>query len=290
MGGLQPLQGSLTQALQVASFLEAHAPEVAAAPRWDGPDPPPVRVCVSLSGGVDSMVLALALARLGAGRWSVAGCHIDYGNRPESSAEAAFVQAWCEGQDIAFRLCTLPERLRRGLAGQGREAYEKESRDVRYNFYARSLAELGCAGMAVGHHRGDVQENVLTNLLKGASLLTVAGMSEVSRVNGVPVWCAEEGAVSARASQLLLGARRPLLPWDKAAIFAFAHRYGVPYFRRAGEAHRLVIPGAQPEPAGTPRPHGVPAANCAARCCRCSAMSLATVREDRGPGDPPLTR
>jgi tRNA(Ile)-lysidine synthase TilS/MesJ len=41
------------------------------------------------------MVLAVALARLGAGRWRVAGCHIDYGNRPESGAEAEYVEAWC---------------------------------------------------------------------------------------------------------------------------------------------------------------------------------------------------
>jgi len=57
-----------------------------------------IRACVSLSGGVDSMVLCTILSRLGRAAqppWRVAGVHIDYGNRPESAAEADYVQAWC---------------------------------------------------------------------------------------------------------------------------------------------------------------------------------------------------
>jgi tRNA(Ile)-lysidine synthase TilS/MesJ len=133
------------------------------------------------------MVLAHILSRLGAGRWRVAGVHIDYGNRPESGAEAAFVEAWCAQHGIVYRLKRITE-VKRGIAG--RDEYERESRRLRYDFYAACLAEFGaCGGVCVGHHAGDVQENVITNLLKGTSLLAISGMSEVSRVNGVPVWC-----------------------------------------------------------------------------------------------------
>ena len=147
----------------------------------------PVRAVVSLSGGVDSMVLACILSRLGAGRWRVAGVHIDYGNRPESGAEADHVRAWCAAQGIEFRLRRITE-VRRAISG--RDEYERESRRIRYDFYSSCLAEFSlAAGVCVGHHRGDVQENVITNLLKGTSLLGISGMSEVSTVNGVPVWC-----------------------------------------------------------------------------------------------------
>ena len=174
---------------QVISFFTRHAPAAVAAPRPAEPVPAetlPVRALVSLSGGVDSMVLACILSRLGAGRWRVAGAHIDYGNRPESGAEADFVAAWCAEQGIEFRLKRI-EDLRRGIAG--RDEYERESRRVRYDFYAACLAEFaGCGGVCVGHHAGDVQENVITNFLKGTSLLGISGMTEVSTVNGVPVW------------------------------------------------------------------------------------------------------
>jgi tRNA(Ile)-lysidine synthetase-like protein len=226
---------------QVAAFVARHGAASAATPRA----PPaaaaaelPVAACVSLSGGVDSMVLALILSRLGAGRWRVAGAHIDYGNRPESGAEAAFVAAWCAEQGIVFRLKRITE-LRRGISG--RDEYERESRALRYNFYAACLAEWpACGGMCVGHHAGDVQENVITNLLKGTSLLAISGMTEVSRVNGVPVWCGLLYALSRFCYGALnaLVPRRPLLPWDKDTIFAFAHRYGVPYFRCALPCHQ----------------------------------------------------
>jgi uncharacterized protein (DUF924 family) len=64
----------------------------------DAAGSPPVRALVSLSGGVDSMALCAILAAAGraaAPPFAVAAVHIDYGNRPESAAEASFVQAWC---------------------------------------------------------------------------------------------------------------------------------------------------------------------------------------------------
>ena len=33
----------------------------------------------------------------------IIACHIDYGNRVESAAEAAFVEAWCAKYNIVFR-------------------------------------------------------------------------------------------------------------------------------------------------------------------------------------------
>ena len=182
-------QDSLAR-LQVVAFFTRHQAAAVAAlqPAAGTPaDELPVRAVVSLSGGVDSMVLAFILSRMGAGRWRVAGVHIDYGNRPESGAEADFVAAWCAEQGIVFRLKRI-EELRRCIAG--RDEYERESRRIRYDFYAACLAEFaGCGGVCVGHHAGDVQENVITNLLKGTSLLAVSGMAEVSTVNGIPVWC-----------------------------------------------------------------------------------------------------
>ena len=197
--------------LQVVAFFARHQPAAVAAPQAAGGAAPadelPVRAVVSLSGGVDSMVLACILSRLGAGRWRVAGAHIDYGNRPESGAEADFVAAWCAEQGIVFRLKRI-EELRRGIAG--RDEYERESRRIRYDFYASCLAEFGgCGGVCVGHHAGDVQENVITNLLKGTSLLAVSGMTEVSTVNGIPVWCER---TAARERRLPLGACLSMLP------------------------------------------------------------------------------
>ena len=251
------LREPLAQA--VAAFMQRHNGGAAGAGQA-------VRACVSLSGGVDSMVLCTILSRLGraaAPPWRVVGVHIDYGNRPESGAEAAYVEAWCREcvqlrmcllrgvsradtshvgvlpippppvcrQGVEFRVRTITE-VQRGIAD--RDAYERESRRIRYDFYAACLdAFPGVQGVCVGHHSGDVAENVVTNLLKGTCLLAIAGMADVSTINGVPVW-------------------RPLLAFDKAAIFGFAHTYGVPYFRDTtpdwstrGKLRRQLLPAME---------------------------------------------
>jgi len=79
--------------------------------------PPPSKVgaLVSLSGGVDSMVIAQVLVLL-ASRYpiTVTAVHIDYGNRQESAAECDFVKRWCEDRGIEFVKRRIDE-VRRGV-------------------------------------------------------------------------------------------------------------------------------------------------------------------------------
>lgn len=168
-------------------------------------------MAVSLSGGVDSMVVAYLLHKLRAfhNSFGIVAVHLDYGNRDESHAECEYVRQWCARFDIAFYVRRIDEVKRNATK---RDDYERISREIRYTTYADVLAQYGAPGMCFGHHRGDVQENVISNMMKGISLLGLNGMSATSVVNGVRIW-------------------RPLLDFDKDAIFDFAHRYGVPYFK-----------------------------------------------------------
>lgn len=91
--GSWPLDASLRARADKHPLAVATAAFLAAQPGW-----PFQHVVISLSGGVDSMVLALILSRLAARSrppFAVVAAHIDYGNRPESAAEASFVEAWC---------------------------------------------------------------------------------------------------------------------------------------------------------------------------------------------------
>ncbi|ETV80978.1 tRNA(Ile)-lysidine synthetase, variant [Aphanomyces astaci] len=166
---------------------------------------------ISLSGGVDSMVIAYLLVTLAPryNNFKVVAVHIDYLNRPESSAEAAYVRAWAHDHNIECIVRPVEECQR---ATTKREDYEKLSRDIRYTTYQDVMARFTIPGMCVGHHRGDVQENVISNMMKGQSLLGLNGMTPSSMVNGVRIW-------------------RPLLAVNKDAIFDFAHTFGVPYFK-----------------------------------------------------------
>lgn len=168
-------------------------------------------VAISLSGGVDSMVLAYLLhkVRLSSQYYGIVAIHIDYANRPESAAEHTYVKEWCDRLDIQFYARTIDEVTR---GETKRDEYEKVARDIRYSTYRDILKKHGIPGICFGHHRGDVQENIISNMMKGSSLLNLNGMSETSAANGVVIW-------------------RPMLQFDKSAIFDFAHRYGIPYFK-----------------------------------------------------------
>lgn len=152
--------------------------------------------------------------------------HIDYSNREESKDEAAFVRDWAERHGFTHFERVISE-VKRGVTD--RSEYEKISRNIRYGFYKEILTTqmgwiddhhaseinqidgthpgLECGlGVIFGHHAGDVQENVLSNIMRGCSPLSLAGMHEAGITEGVPVW-------------------RPLLKHVKDEIFAFAHKY-----------------------------------------------------------------
>ncbi|TDH71298.1 hypothetical protein CCR75_004640 [Bremia lactucae] len=168
-------------------------------------------LAVSLSGGVDSMVVAYLMHKLKAkhGNYTVVAVHLNYGNRTESDAESHYVQHWCERFEMVFYARRIDEVKR---ATTRRDDYEKISREIRYAMYADVMEKYKIPGMCFGHHRGDVQENVISNMMKGLSLLNLSGMQTSSIVNGVRIW-------------------RPLLDVEKDVIFEYAHRYGVPYFK-----------------------------------------------------------
>lgn len=75
-------------------------------------------------------------------------------------------------------------QVRRGVTA--REEYEKVAREIRFNAYKDALAGRDCQAVMFGHHEGDVEENVLTNLVKGCSILELAG--------GWVLWTRRKGA------------------------------------------------------------------------------------------------
>ena len=177
----------------------------------EGSNPtPPKSVAISLSGGVDSMVLATVLKALAPSfdHLDVVAMHIDYDNRPESGKEADFVRGWCQRRDITCVVRRIAE-VKRGSTP--REQYEAESRAIRYGLYKECAEAHGFPAVFVGHHQGDVQENIIANIFRGANILGVNGMNEEGIVEGVRIW-------------------RPMLPHSKDPVLDFAHKFGVPYF------------------------------------------------------------
>ena len=121
---------------------------------------------------VIAMILALLFppSRSGAGTTlgrKLVAMHIDYANREESSREAAFVTDWARRHGFEVHIRVVDE-VTRGITS--RSDYELISRQIRYGFYKDVLLQGGWQGEVVGvifgHHIGDIQENVISNIMR----------------------------------------------------------------------------------------------------------------------------
>lgn len=118
-------------------------------------------IIVSLSGGVDSMVIMEILAHLRRTSptkypFKLVAIHIDYGNRKESAHEADFLRRWCDAMDIELHIRAITEAKR---GASDRDEYEKLTRQIRFGLYQQIQAATGAPAVCFGHHEGDVREN-----------------------------------------------------------------------------------------------------------------------------------
>lgn len=179
---------------------------------------------VSLSGGVDSMVLISVLKYL---KQEVIGIHINYNNRQESSEEEMFLLDWCKFNDIKLYVKKIKNTFRH--VGN-RSLYEKVTKDIRFNYYKEIIEAEECDHVLLGHHKDDIIENIFMNIFKGRFLTNLAVMNKQSKIDGVVI-------------------HRPLINLYKNDIFEFAHQNNVPYFKDStpnwsirGMYRKVVLP------------------------------------------------
>ena len=158
-------------------------------------------VTISLSGGVDSMLMAALLVRKGL---DVIAAHIVYGNRPESEGEANFVATYCQKLAIPLYVYRV-EWLRRDSVE--RAFYEEITRQLRFSVY-KALRR----SVYLGHIQEDAVENVWTNFAHGSHLDDLIKFQSVSVEEGVTI-C------------------RPWLRTKKQTIYEIAATLAIPHLK-----------------------------------------------------------
>ena len=182
------------------------------------------RILTGVSGGADSMCLLLLLKEAEKdGGPQIFAVHVNHGIRgAEADADEAFVREVCERQGVP--LTVIREDIPR-LAAERGTTLEETGRDVRLEVFRAEALRLGCAAVAVAHHRDDAAETVLMNILRG---------------------CGPEGLAGLRPSRPLSAADpegpkliRPLLDVTKREI--------LDWMRARGEAWREDATNAEPD-------------------------------------------
>ena len=184
---------------------------------------------VSLSGGVDSMVLTSSLLTLRQKlkSFNIVAIHINYNNRNETINEEKFIKNWCIQNNIELIIIQINEFKR---ATTDRDLYEKETKNIRFNNYKIMSKKYNLNGIFLAHHKGDEQENTFTNIMNGRNLFNISAMDENSLINGVNIL-------------------RPFINKPKSDIYSLAHKYKIPYFKdttpdwsNRGKIRRQVFP------------------------------------------------
>lgn len=139
-----------------------------------GPFEPEPLLAVAVSGGADSLALALladAWARKRGGR--AVALTVDHALRPESADEARQVGAWLAARDIPHVI------LRRdGLPFTG--DIQAAARAARYALLTGWCRANGCLHLLLAHHQGDQAETLLLRLARGSGVQGLSAMAPLS--------------------------------------------------------------------------------------------------------------
>lgn len=175
-------------ALTAAEFARCLAPLLG--------DDAPKAVAVAVSGGADSMALALLAASWAKKkRIAVLSLIVDHRLRPESTKEARHVAALLRKAGLTPKILTWDAKIK---PSANRQAL---AREARYALLAQACAKAGIRHLLLAHHRDDQAETLLLRALRG------------SGVDGL-------AAMQPRAMRDTLVLLRPLLDIPKARLVA----------------------------------------------------------------------
>ena len=164
------------------------------------------KVLVSLSGGVDSMVLITILHWLD---YDVVAGHINYNNREETPIEQEFLENWCSYNNIKLYVKNINEIKRDNTK---RSDYELITKNMRLDFYKDIISKENIDYVLLAHHKDDIIENIFANVCRGRNYLDLAVIREHTVISGIKIG-------------------RPMINYYKNVVYDFAHKYQVPYFK-----------------------------------------------------------
>lgn len=95
----------------------------------------------------------------------------------ESDGDEAFVSEWAERHGVRLHQASFDTEE---YAAEHGISIEMAARELRYKWFAKLCIENGYAATAIAHNANDNAETLMLNLLRGAGLKGVSGMSMIS--------------------------------------------------------------------------------------------------------------
>ena len=163
------------------------------------------RICVAVSGGIDSVsLLDYMQKRQAEFGYVLSAVHCEHGIRgADSVGDMQFVETLCKEYDVPLTIFR-EDCVKK--AETERCSLETSARKFRMQSFSMLVHGGRTDYIATAHHKNDEAETVLFRLARGTSLTGAQGMSQ------------EDGYIV-----------RPFLTWSKADILAYAKDNGLSY-------------------------------------------------------------
>ena len=136
-----------------------------------------MKICVALSGGLDSVCLLYAFRRE-ASKYGITltAAHLEHGIRGEESLrDLNFCENLCRewGIELISRRISVPS-----VAKDSGRGIEETAREIRYRFFENIISSGKADFVATAHHMNDVAETILFRLARGTALAGMHGITE----------------------------------------------------------------------------------------------------------------
>ena len=144
-----------------------------------GPFEPGPVIAVGVSGGADSLALALLVKGWAAKRGGrVVALTVDHGLRVGSAREAREVARWLKRRGLEHHVL-------RWQGAKPRTGIPAAARAARYRLLTDWCRRAGVLHLALGHHLEDQAETFLLRLARGSGVDGLAAMAPVTELGGV---------------------------------------------------------------------------------------------------------
>lgn len=134
-------------------------------------NPKKEKIAIALSGGADSLALAIALKK-----FNIVALHFNHAIREESEVEEVYLRQLMQENCIAF----VSEKWQGCVLKN-----EADAKRARYEFLQRKCLEMKIKFLATGHHADDQIETFFINLSRGSSLDGLTGMPKIRQLENI---------------------------------------------------------------------------------------------------------
>ena len=131
------------------------------------------RHLLAVSGGADSIALARLMHAAGL---TFAIAHVNYGLRPESDIDAAFVESFASTLGVQYYDYQVTEAEQFKVENASTQAW---ARELRYRFFDNIATRDNYDRILTAHHAQDVAETVLLHLMRGRDTRILKGIHRV---------------------------------------------------------------------------------------------------------------